>query len=204
MGWNDPSYDELLDDYSASKKQYENAAYNWNSQNKKYSEYTSQRKQLNSQLDSIKSANLNFEKRLEGVKKIIGNLDGSGGGFFKVSVPDTISKATKSLEAASDSFKSCIRHSGLLSASLRDVFAVKGVPMESHSATALDLYRSEKARLEQAIEENKKQIAAMSDQISALTKQINACSSEINAYRRTMNSSADDMARIQKALNSFD
>lgn len=89
---------------------------------------------------------------------------------------------------------------GVVAASLETAFAVKTVEGDHRSASALQVYKSEKTRLEQSIADLKSQIASLSSQISTLSKQISVCSTAQASYKNTMNSSAYEMNHYRKYM----
>ena len=151
-------------------------------------------------MNDLSAQKLNFEKRLEGIIKIIKMLEGSGS-WFATNVPSTISKATSTIQKTDTSYRRSIRMTGgMVAASLETAFAVKTVESDHRSASALQAYKLEKTRLEQSIADLKSQIAFVSSQISTLSKQISACSAAQASYKNTMNFSAYEMNHYRKYM----
>lgn len=194
MSWSNPTIDEAEEAYSYYKNQYYNAANQRSASIRQENGYTSQRNAAKSQMNDLSSQKLNFEKRLEGIKRIIKMLEGSG------SVPSSISKALHTIKKTDESFKSAIKLDSGSGASIEESFKIKGVEEDGASAAALQAYKNEKTALEQNIDNLKKQIASLSEQISSLSQQISACQSVQVSLKKTMNSSAYEMNHYRKYM----
>lgn len=200
MSWSNPTPEEAAESYSYYKNQYYNAASQKQASEKQEQSYISQKNSAASQISSLSSQKLSFEKRLSGIENIIKMLEGSGG-WFSISVPSAIAKVTTALKKADDSYRNSMKLSGGAgAASLETVFETKSVEGDSRSASALQQYKAEKARLEQQIADLKTQISSLSSMISSLTSKINACNATQATLRSTMNSSAYEMNHYEKFM----
>ena len=196
--WNNPSEEEAEEAYAYYKSKYNSAASQKRSSERLEQTYVSEKKNAVSQRNQLREQKLDFEDRLEGIKKIIEMLEGRGG-WFTANVPDTITKVQRSLKTADSSFRSCVKLTGGVSAaSMETAFAVKTVEADSRSASALQEFRRERDRLEGEILELNRRINSLSDQISSLTSKINSCNSEQSSLQRSMNSFAYDMNHYKK------
>lgn len=200
MSWYNPSQEEAMEAYAYYKNKYYSAAKQRNSLMRQEQAYVSQKRMATTKMNDLSTQSINFEKRLEGVIKIIKMLEGSGG-WFVTNVPGTISKAASTIQKTDISYKRSIKMAGgIAAASLETAFAVKTVEEDYRAASALQDYKSEKVRLENNIADLKSQIASLSSQISTLSKQINACSAAQSSYKNTMNSSAYEMNHYRKYM----
>jgi len=194
MSWSNPSADEAAEAYSYYKNQYYSAASQREASVRQENRCISERNVAKNKMGELSSKKLNFEKRLEGIKKIIRMLEGTG------SVPSSIAKMVRTVKNADESFRMAIKLDNGSIASIEDAFRTKSVEEDSHSDAALQAYKNEKNTLEQNIENLKKQISSLSEQISSLTSQINACNSLQSALKRTMNSSAYEMNHYRRYM----
>lgn len=191
--WYNPSPDEASDAYYYYKNKYNNAANQKRASESQERSYVSQKSTAKSQLSSAKSQKINFEKRLQGIKDIIGMLEGRGG-WFSTDVPGEIDKATKNLSKTEDSFrKSIVREGATAPKSLEDALEIKTVEGHQRSASALQQFKNEKVRLEQEIANLKAKINNLESTISSLTSKINSCNMTQAYLQSSMNSYAYDM-----------
>ena len=200
MSWSNPTPEEASEAYSYYKNRYSTAASQRNASIRQEQSYAAERSAANSQMSSLSAQKLNFEKRLEGIENIIKMLEGSGG-WFSANVPGAISKAISSIQKTDTSYHQSIRMTGgSATASLETAFKAKTVEEDNNSASALQGYKAEKARLEQSIAELKAQIATLSSLISSLSSKISACSSEQAVLQTTMNASAYEMNHYRRFM----
>ena len=201
MSWSNPSPDEATDAYYSARNRYYNAANQKSASERQEQGYISERNSARNQISSINTQRINFEKRLEGIEKIIKMLEGNGG-WFTTNVPNTITQANKTLKSADESYRSSIRVTGgAPAASLETTFNVKTVEGDTNSASALDKFKSEKARLEAEIAELKRRLASLNDLVNTLNGKINNCNAIQDSLRRTMNSSIYDMNHYRQYMN---
>lgn len=194
MSWSNPSVDEAIENYSYYKNQYYNASSQREASIRQENGYIAERNAVKNQMNDLSFQKLNLERRLEGITRIIGMLEGFG------SVPSSISKVTRIIKDTDESFRAAIRLDNNSSVSLEDAFRTKSVEEDANSAAAYQTYKNEKVSLEQKIENIKGQISSLSEQISTLTSQINACNSLQASLKRTMNSSAYEMNHYRKYM----
>lgn len=200
MSWYNPSREEAIEAYAYYKNKYYNAANQRNASMRQEQAYVSQKSMATTKMNDLSTQKMNFEKRLEGIIKIIKMLEGSGG-WFVTNVPSTISKAASTIQKTEISYKRSIKMTGgIAAASLETAFAVKTVEEDYRSASALQDYKSEKVRLENNIADLNSQIASLSSQISILSRQISACNAAQASYKNTMNSSAYEMNHYRKYM----
>lgn len=201
--WNYPSESEAEEACDYYKRKYENAAYELRTAERKQQEYNSQKSSAVSQKNSKLEKKLNFEKRLEGIERIIAMLEGTGG-LFVENVPETIRKAQKSLAKTDESFRASIRLSGGNPApSFEDAFETKTVEADAHTAAALQAFKMEKNRLQQEIADLNAQISSLSDLIDSLNRKINSCIDYQAEMRSRMNNFAFDLRHYRKILNGM-
>ncbi len=196
--WSNPSEDEAYEAYSYYRGKYNNAAnQKWESERQEQG-YRNEKAAAVNQRGELNSQKVHFEKRLEGVEKIIKMMEGRGG-WFAADVPSAISKAQKSLAETDTSFRGSIRLSGGGGgASMETAFKPKSVEADAHSASALAAFRAERDNLEQKIAELRSQIANLDAQITSLNSQIRSCNETQSSLQRSMNSYAYDMNHYKK------
>lgn len=200
MSWYNPTPEEASEEYSYYKHRYSDAAAQRSASMRLEDSYVSERNAANSQLSSLSSQKLNFEKRLEGIDNIIKMLEGTGG-WFSTNVPSTITKAVSSIQKTDASYHQSIRMTGgTAAASLATAFRTKTVDEDANSASALQGYKTERAKLEQNIIDLNNQIASLSGMISSLNGKINACNADQASLQRTMNESAYVMNHYKRYM----
>lgn len=200
MSWSNPSPEEAANAYSYYKTKYCNAANQKYASEKQEQSYVSQKSSASSRMRSLSSEKVNFEKRLNGIVNIIKMLEGNGG-WFAVNVPSTISKVSSALSKTDSSYRNSIKMTGgVAAASLESAFKAKSVDSDINSATALQRYKTEKARLEQEIANLNTQITTLTNTISTLTSKINACNATQASLRSSMNSYAYEMNHYKKYM----
>ena len=197
MSWNNPTQEEAGECYSNARTRYVNAANQYNSNNRTMDSYRSQVSSVNNQYCSCRSNKINFQKRIKEIGSIINILEGSGG-FFSANVPSAIGTAGNAVQKADESFRQCIRCDGISAPDMSEVFKCKTVQEDNDSSESLQGYKSEKARLEQAVEEldrNMKQLEAKADE---LVRNINDLAVRQQSLKKTMMGSAFEMAHYKK------
>lgn len=201
--WNNPSEREAEEACEYYRRKYENTAYELRAAERKQQEYNAQKKSAVGRKNSLSEQKLNFEKRVEGLEKIIAMLEGTGG-LFAENVPETIRKAQESLAKTDESFRASIRLSGGNPApSFEDAFETKTVEADAHSAAALLALKTEKNRLQQEIADLNAEISSLSDLIDSLNRKINSCVDHQAELRSRMNNFAFDLRHYRKALNGM-
>lgn len=196
--WNNPTPEEAEEAYWYNRNRYYNAASEYNAARNRAQSLEYQKSASKSQMQSLSTQRVNLEKRLDGVEKIIRCMVGSGG-WLATNVPSAISKASKALEKADESFRKSIRLDGGISAArMAERLRVKSVEEDANSSSALSLYRKEKVRIENEINEIRKNLNALSDKVNQLNGQLNSCYSTQNSARKVMNSTTYEMNHYRK------
>lgn len=199
MPWVNPTPEEAKEEYDYSRSKYMQAASEKAASERAEQSYIDQRKTAMSTIQSCKTDKTNFEKRIKQIEEIIKMLEGRGG-FFSEDVPESITNANTSSQKADQSFKSCIKCDGISSASLDDVFHSKSVEEDSNSNNALNAFKNEKARLEEAVENLERQISSLSSSINDLNTQIRNCNSTQASLRHSMNGYAYEMSHYKRYM----
>ncbi|MBQ8298177.1 MAG: hypothetical protein IJX77_10395 [Ruminococcus sp.] len=199
MSWINPTPDEAADGYYASKRKYSEAASQRYASQRAEEGYRAERSRTLGAIASCASDKINFERRIEDLEKIIGMMQGTGG-FFSEDVPGAISTANSSLAQADNSYRSCIKCDSLAAPDMTDIFRNKAVEEEQNSASALQGFISEKARLEQAVIELQAQINALSAAVDTLSQQIRSCNAEQASLSKIMAGSAYDISHYRRYM----
>lgn len=198
MSWSNPSPQEAEDNYYYYRNRYNNAASQKASSERREANYINQKNSAVCQMNDLSSQKLNFEKRLEQIGNIIRMLEGSSG---TNNVPSIIAKGIQAVTRTDESYRGAIRLSGVAPAAFASIFNVKTVESDPNSSSALAKYKSEKARLEQAIADLKTQIASLSSAIAGLNSAISSCNAEQASLRSSMLSSATEMNHYKKYMD---
>lgn len=198
--WSNPSPEEASDAYSYYKRQYNNAASQKRASQRQENNYINQKNAARTQMNEAKSQKINFEKRLRGIEKIIGMLEGRDG-WGATDCPDEINSAKSKLSKTEESFrKSIVLDGATQPKNLEDALEVKTVEAHTASASALQQFKNEKVRLEQEIARLNAMINNLASTISTLTSKINACNvAQFNLQSR-MNSYAYDMNHYRRYM----
>lgn len=199
MSWSNPSSKDAEDSYYHAKNTYANAAAQKSASQRAERNYIAQKNACASDIQSCQTEKTNFEKRIAGIDAIIKALEGSGGAG--IDVPDMIRSVNTAAGNVDASFKGAIHCAEILPADFGGIFSSKSVYDDAHSNDALCAYKSEKARLEQAVAELEAKIASLYASIDQLTSKINACNIAQTSYARTMNSAAYDMSHFKRYMN---
>ena len=196
MSWNNPSQDEAADEYYASRSRYNNAANQRYAALREADNCRSERSSAQSACDSCRNDKLNFEKRVEDIHIIINAIQGSGGLLASLiggTVPEILTGFNAVAGTTDTSYSESIRCTDITPASIYDSYKNLGVEGDPNVSGALDKYRAEVARLEQAIRDLEAQIAALSAQIDTLTSRISSLNADAAELQSIMNSSAYEM-----------
>ena len=187
--------EEAADQFIRSRNSYYEAEQRRAQLSNQMDNYRAEKNYAAEQISAARGERTNFEKRLRGIENIIKILEGTG--WFSENVPQSISKANSALQSANNNYRQCIRLAEGAPADMEEVFQAKSVEEDFNSGQALDAYRQERDRLEQAIADLNRQIDGFSAQMSELTGKINACSAEQSSVRKILASSACEMARCK-------
>lgn len=196
MSWYNPSQDEAADEYYSSKSRYNNAANQRCAAMRAAENCCAERASAESAINSFASDKINFEKRMEDIQAIIGAIEGSSGGGCVIgsnTIPDVISLFNEVAKKTDESYKGGIKSPDILAASIFEIFKGKSVDEDPHLSDALQKFKDELARLEQAIRDLQAQMNSLSDLVSNLSSQINMFNVESADWRKVMISSAFEM-----------
>ena len=186
--------------YSYYKRKYNNASSQKSTSERKEEEYRTSKSRAESDLKDSKKEKLNLEKRLEGVRKIIAMMEGTGGLLSK-NIPDKIQKSNKSSDESGVNFKGCIKCTGVASADVAQKFHSDKVHENVHSSNALTAFETEERRLVNAIAEIERQINQLNSKIETLKTQINRCNNEQSELKRSMNQYSSEMRYYKNRMN---
>ncbi|MCR4645647.1 MAG: hypothetical protein K5695_09605 [Oscillospiraceae bacterium] len=158
-----------------------------------------------SAISSCTSEKLNFEKRVEDIKQIIAILEGSMGGgliasMLGANIPEVISKFNSSAQEADTSYRESMKCSDVPAASIMETFRSKTVEEDPNLSDALQKFKNEVARLEQAIRDIEAQLNSLSALVSSLSSKINAYNAESDSLRHVMNSCAYEMNHFRSYM----
>lgn len=198
MSWSNPTPQEAEDNYYYYKNRYNNAASEKALSERREANYNAQRTSTINQMNSVSSQKLNFEKRLEQIGVIIKMLEGSTG---INDVPSIIARGIQSVKRTDESYQTAIRLGGVAPAAFASIFDVKTVTGDANSSSALSKYKSEYARLQQAIADLQSQLASLSAAVDSLNSAIRSCNAEQASLRSSMLSSAYEMNHYKKYMD---
>jgi len=127
MSWYNPSQDEAADEYYASKSRYMNVANQRNSSVRAAIACTMEKAAVAGIINTCTSQKLNFEKRIEDIRTIVGAMEGNGGGNILISsmggdLPNIIFAFNTSAEEADISYRESIKCSDITPANLLYIF----------------------------------------------------------------------------------
>ena len=198
MSWFNPSQEEAADHYYSSKRQYSEAASRRDYARRQEAECSAEKSRNINAINSMRSDKLNFEKRIQDIKKVVAVLDGgSGGGALATliggTIPDVISDYNSSAQTAAGSYREAIRCSDCAAADLYIVFRGKSVDEDIELTSAVMMFENEIQRLEQALEDLQNNINNAMNNIDQLTSRINSLRIEQSSCRSRMISSAYEM-----------
>ncbi|SFC28936.1 hypothetical protein [Ruminococcus albus] len=199
MSWINPSQEEASDSYYNARSRYVDAANQYNSNSRALDSCRSEMSGVQNQFSSCRSDKINFEKRIEELGTIIGCLEGSGG-WFAANVPDSVSSANSSAQKAGEGFSQCIKCDSIAAPDLGEVFKCKTVEEDADSSSALQSYKSEKSRLEQAVAELNARLQQLEERANELVRNMNSMTAQQHALKKAMNSCSYDMAHYKKYM----
>ena len=125
MSWYNPSQDEAADEYYASKSRYMNAANQRSSSMRAATACTMEKAAVAGIIGTCTSQKLNFEKRIEDIRTIVGAIEGNGGGNILISsmggdLPNIISAFNASVGDADMSYHGSMKCSDITPANLSE------------------------------------------------------------------------------------
>ena len=197
MSWYNPSQDEAADEYYLSKSRYANAA-NQRYEALKTAESCSFEKiQALAAISSFKSEKLNFEKRIEDIRTIVGAIEGGGGNLLISTMggdlPGIISDFNTSAQQTDTSYQGSMKCPDIKPASFSDIFKNKSVTEDVLLSEALQIFKNEITRLEEALRNLETQINNLTNMADELTAKINMYNVEQADCRRIMVNCAFEM-----------
>lgn len=196
MSWFNPSQDEAADEYFSSKSRYNNAAYQRNAALRSANKCRAEKTQaINAKNACIKNK-VNFERRIEDIKAIIGAISGvpcEGMILSGINVPNTIISFNNVASETDNSYKESMKCSGITATSILDTFKSKSIDEDYNISTALQMFRAELERLKQAVRELQIQMNNLTATIDSLNSKINAYNAEASSFRKVMVTSAFEM-----------
>ena len=149
MGW---LRDKLRDKYDSLKRKYDQAVNELIALRQKESSYREQKSQNDKKLAAYQTEKKSNKSRLDDIEEILKWMEGTG--WFSLDVPDKISDANKSedkLEKAMDNVFYADSASRL--PNMDSTFDTQSIEQNYHSSEALRLFREEKRRLENKVDE---------------------------------------------------
>lgn len=205
MGWFNLSSEEAADEYYRSKSKYQNAANQRYMAKRAEENCRTEVKNAKAEIKACKSEKINFEKRIEDIKKIVGALDGSqsGGsvmGMFGKNAPELISKVNNQANETDESYKTSIKCSDYAPASMVNSFRSKSIDEDSNTSGALTKFKNEIVRLENELANLKARMNSLSSTVSTLQSKIRAYSVEQMDWQRQMSSSAYEMCHYKRYM----
>lgn len=199
MSWFNPSQEEANESYYNARSSYINAANQYNQNARQINSCWSDMSNVRNQYASYRSDKINFQKRIEAIGNIISSLEGNGG-WLQANVPEAVNGANTSAQKAGTSFSQCVRCDSVPAPELSSVFKCESVSEDGNSAGALQSYKAEKTRLEQAVADVEKQMNNLNNQANELARRMNSINAQQQALRKSMSSSAFEMSHYKKYM----
>lgn len=198
MSWYNPSQDEAAEEYYSSKSRYNNAANQRYAATRAAENCLAEKAQVQNAIQSCMSDKINFERRIEDIRSIIGVISGTtGGAMFGIlsgmNLPEVITSFNNHAQKTDESFKGSMKCSDILAASIFEVFKSKSVEEDSNMSDALQQFKNELARLEQAVRDLQAQMDSLSNLVNELSSKVNMFNAEAMNWRKVMVSSAFEM-----------
>lgn len=198
MSWYNPSQDEAADEYYSSKSRYTNAANQRYAAARAAESCCAEKAQALTAINSCMSEKLNFERRIEDIRIIVGAIEGTGGGSSLISamgadLQSLISKFNSIAQQTSTSYQGSMKCTEVKPVSLFDVFKNKSVVEDGYISEALQKFKDEITRLEEALKNLESQMNNLINLVNDLTSKINMYNAEQANWRKVMVSSAFEM-----------
>ncbi|MBE6843089.1 MAG: hypothetical protein E7510_09725 [Ruminococcus sp.] len=205
MSWHNPNQDEAAEEFYSSRRRFANAATQKYAVTKAAERCWDERNQTQHAIRSCMSDKLNFEKRIEDIRMIIGVISGAiGGSMFGIvdgmNIPDVISSFNNHAKKTDESFRECMKCSEIVAASIHEVFKSKSVDEDLNLSDALKQFRDELARLEQVVRDLQTQMDNLSALVNDLSAKISSLNAEAVSWRKVMLSSAYEMNHFRKFM----
>lgn len=197
MSWNNPSPDEAANAYYSSKSRYNNAASQRQAASRAAEHASAERSRARSEITSCQTDKLNFEKRIEDIRHIVQALDGSASGPLVASIgadiPTLIASLNTSMQESDSAYRGSIISPDITPAQFYEIMRSNPVGDDSLLSAALQKFRDEIVRLQQAIAELERKINALNALVSDLSTKIRNYEAAQADWSRVMQSSAYDM-----------
>lgn len=196
MSWYNPSQDEAADEYYSSKNRYTNAANQRYAAARAAESCCAEKTQALSAINSCQIDKLNFERRIEDIRQIVYALEGGAGSLVSAigaDIPTLISRFNKSVEQTDSSYRGSIFCRDIKPISWCGVFQNKNVGDDSLLSGALEMFKNEITRLENALRDLEVQMNNLHRMVDELTSKINMYTVEQDHCRSIMISSAYEM-----------
>lgn len=196
MSWYDPSQDEAADEYYSSKSRYTNAANQRYAAKRASENCCAEKAQALNAIDFCRSDKLNFERRIEDIRQIVYALEGGGGTLVSAigaDIPTLISRSNKSVEQTDSSYRESISCGDITPVSWCSVFRNKNVGDDPLLSSALEIFKNEITKLENALRDLEAQMNDLNRIVEELTSKINMYTVEQEHCRSIMMSSAYEM-----------
>lgn len=196
MSWYNPSQDEAADEYYSSKNRYTNAANQRYAVARAAESCCAEKTQALSAINSCQIDKLNFERRIEDIRQIVYALEGGAGSLVSAigaDIPTLISRFNKSVEQTDSSYRGSIFCRDIKPISWCGVFQNKNVGDDSLLSGALEMFKNEITRLENALRDLEVQMNNLHRMVDELTSKINMYTVEQDHCRSIMISSAYEM-----------
>jgi len=205
MSWNNPTQDEASEEYYSSKSKYSNAASQRYAATRAAENCSAEKYKAQCAIQSCMNDKINFEKRIDDIKAIIGMISGTGGGFFgsewgNLNLPEAIASFNSHSQKTDESFRASMKCSDIIAASIHEVFKSKTVDEDVNLSDALQQFKNELARLEQALKDLQAQINSLSNLVNELTSKISSFNAEAMNWRKVMVSSAYEMNHFKSYM----
>lgn len=198
MSWYNPSQDEAADEYYLSKSRYTNAANQRYAAARASESCCAEKTQALTAINSCMNEKLNFERRIEDIRTIVGAIEGSGSGSSLISamgadLPSLIEKFNTSVQQTDSSYQGSMKCPDIRPVNLFDVFKNDPVIKDHLLSDSLQMFKNEIIRLEEALENLRVQMDNLTNLVNELTSKINMYNAEQADCRRIMVSSAFEM-----------
>lgn len=196
MSWYNPSQDEAADEYYSSKSRYTNAANQRYAAARAAESCCAEKASALAAIGSCQSDKINFEKRIEDIRQIVAALEGGGGSLVSAigaDIPTLISKFNNSAMKTDESYSGSIFCKDIKPISICGIFENKRVCDDPFLSVALEQFKNEITRLENALRDLETQMNNLSNMVNELTSKINMYNAEQADCRRIMVSSAFEM-----------
>ena len=196
MSWSNPSKNEAEEEYYNSKRNYQNASYNYNRLSNTENAERQNFQNLKNQYQACSNQKLNFQKRIKDLDEIIAAMERSG----FLSLPNSINNANNAVKGADEAYKSCIKCTGIQAADIIGAFSLATVEGDNDSNSALNDFKKEKQRLENSVKDIERNMQNIYSQAESTASRIRNICDQKSSYRRIMRSSAYTMNHYKRYM----